>query len=137
MIRELSILAESYEFVDAPMSERSELEISKCTDFYIYSGAKNLLHLMMVIIQTNQLAPTGDLLVYENAAIQAYHMVKQNPGESTNQYRVRMKDSAKAIVILGIYPLPRQQQAMRYLKSWSRTKYEHMVANLMNDALKS
>ena len=97
------------------ISERSEVEI--------------------IIIQTHQLAPTGDPLVDEDAAAQAYHTMKQNPGESTNKYRVRMEDAIKVMERLGIdLPTP-QQQAMRYLKSLDRAKHGHMLADLKNKAL--
>ena len=74
-------------------------------------------------------------MVDEDAAAQAYHTMKQNPGESTNKYRVRMEDAIKVMKRLGIdLPSP-QQQAMRYLKSLDRAKHGHMLADLKNKAL--
>ena len=72
----------------------------------------------------------------KDAAIQAYHTMKQNPGESTNKYRVRMEDTLKVMDRLGIELPSPQQQAMRYLKSLDSTKHGHMIATLKNDGLK-
>ena len=93
--------------------------------------------MLLDIIQTHQLAPTGDPLVDEDAAIQAYHTMKQNPGESTNKYRVRMEDTLKVMDRLGIELPSPQQQAMRYLRSLDKSKHGHMIATLKNDALKT
>ena len=68
-------------------------------------------------------------MVNEDAAVQAYHTMKQMPGESTNKYRVRMEDAIKVMERLGIdLPTP-QQQAMRYLKSLDRSKHGQMLAD--------
>ena len=75
------------------ISERSEVVIRKCTYYDSYSGAKDLLSLLLGIIQTNQLAPTGHPLVDEDVAVQAYHTIKQNLCESTNKYLIRMEDT--------------------------------------------
>ena len=66
------------------ISERSEVEVKKCANYGTYSAAKGPLPLLLDIIQTHQLAPTGDPLVDEDAAVQAYHTMKQMPNESTN-----------------------------------------------------
>ena len=47
------------------ISESSELEIKKCTECDTYSGAKDPLPFPLDIIQSHQLAPTGDPLVDE------------------------------------------------------------------------
>ena len=39
--------------------------------------------LVMDVIQTHQVALTGNPLIDENAAVQTYHVIKQNPDEST------------------------------------------------------
>ena len=100
---------ELYALIEMNISEWSEVEIKKCTNFEI--------------IQTHQLAPTGDPLIDEDVAAQAYHTMKQNPAKSTNKYRVRMEDTLKVMERIGIdLPTP-QQQAMRYLKYLDRAKH--------------
>ena len=58
--------------------------------------------LLLNIIQAYQHASAGDPLVDEDAAVQAYHTMKQNLGESTNRYRVRMEDAIKVLERLEI-----------------------------------
>ena len=56
--------------------ERCEVKIKKYTDFDAYNGAKEPLPLILEIIQTHQLTPTGDLLIDEDATVQAYPTTK-------------------------------------------------------------
>ena len=99
------------------ISEGSEIEMKKCTDYDTYCGANDLSPFLLDVIESHQLAPTGDPLVDEDAAVPAYHTMKQNLGESTNKYQVRMEDTVKIIERLGtLLPTP-QQQARRYLES--------------------
>ena len=104
-----------YSLTEMNISERSEVEVKKCTDNDTYSAAKDPLPLLLHIIQTHQLAPTEDPLVDKDAAVQAYLTMKQNPGESTKKYRVRMKVQLRLWKAMRY--LKSQQQAMRYLKS--------------------
>ena len=55
--------------------ERSDPELKKCVDF-------DTLPFLLDIIQTHQLAPTGDPLVDADYAAQSYHTMKQLSGES-------------------------------------------------------
>ena len=70
-----------FAFTEVNIIERSEREIRKCTDFDIYSAAYDPLPFILDIIQTPQLAPTGDPLIDSDVAMQAYHTMKQQPGE--------------------------------------------------------
>ena len=62
-------------------------------------------------------------MVDEDAAAQACHTMKQNLGESTSKFRVRMEDTIKVMERLGIDSPTPHQRAMRYLKSWDRTTH--------------
>ena len=84
------------------ISERSEVEVRKCMDFNTYSAAKDPLPFIIDIIQTHQLAPTGDHLVDSVVAMQAYHIMKQQPGEPANRYRIRMENKIKVMERLGL-----------------------------------
>ena len=109
--------------------ERSEIKIKKCTDYDTYSGCRDPLPFLLGIVQTHQLAPTGDSPVDEDDAVQAYYTMKQNLGEFMNKYQVRMGDTIKVMERLGIdLPSP-QQQAMRYLKSLDCAKHRHMLSD--------
>ena len=79
------------------ISERSEMDIRKCTDFDMYSAAKEPSPFLLDITQTQESAPTGELLVDNEVALQAYHTMKQLPGEPANRYRTRMEDKIKVI----------------------------------------
>ena len=68
-----------YALIEMSISERSEERIKKCTEYDTYSGAKDPLPLLLYIIQAHQLAPTGDPLVDEDAPVQVYQTMKQNP----------------------------------------------------------
>ena len=91
--KNLSILAEIekekpklYALIGINISKRSEVEIKKCTDYDTYSEAKDPLPFLLDIIQSYQLAPTGDPLVNADAAVQAYHTMKQSSGGSELTY---------------------------------------------------
>ena len=109
------------------ISERSEVQIKKCTDDDTYSEAKDLLPFLLYIIQTRQLAPTRDPLVDWDAAVQAYCTIMQNPGESTK--KVRMVDTMKLMKRLEIDLLSPQRQAMWYLKTLDRAKHAHVLTD--------
>ena len=59
-----------YTLTEMNISERSEMEIRKCTDFDTFSAAKDPLPFLLDIIQKHQLAPTGDSVVDANVAMQ-------------------------------------------------------------------
>ena len=84
---------------------------------------KNPLPLLLNIIHTHQLASTGGPLVDEDAAVQAYHTMKRNPGESTNKYQARIEGTIKVMKRLGNDLFTPQQQAIQYLKFMDRAKH--------------
>ena len=74
------------------ISERSETKV-KNVDSLIF---------LLDNIPTYQLAETGDPLDDADATAQAYHIMKQVPGESTNKYYIRMNDKVKVIERIGL-----------------------------------
>ena len=78
------------------------MEIRQCTEFDIYSAAKDPLPYLLDIIQTYQLAPTGDPLVDADVAINACHTMTQLPGEPAHRYRIKMEDKIKVIEKLDL-----------------------------------
>ena len=70
--------------------------------FDTYIAAKNALTFILIIIQTHQLAPTGDPLVDADSAVQSYHTIKQLSGENTNKYRIRMEDKIRILERFGL-----------------------------------
>ena len=82
--------------------EKSEAELEKCVDFDTYSSAKNPLPFIVDVIQTHQLAPTGDSLADTDSAVQSYRTMKQLSGESANKYRIRMADKVRILERLGL-----------------------------------
>ena len=53
------------------------MEIRKCTNYDTYTAGKNPLPIILDIIPSHQLAPTGAPLVNANVAIQAYHTMTE------------------------------------------------------------
>ena len=88
-----------YALVEKNVSERSE------------TMRLRVLNVLSGIIQTHQLAPTGDSLVDADATVQAYRIMKQSPGESTNKYPIKMEDKVKIIERLELKAPTQQQHA--------------------------
>ena len=78
------------------------MESRKCTDYDTCSTVKNPLPFIPNIIQSRQLAPTGDPQADADVAIQAYFSTKQLPGEPTHRYRIRTEYMIKVIERLGL-----------------------------------
>ena len=119
------------------ISERSETELKNCADFDTYSATKDQSSFTLDIIQTHQLAPSGDPLVDADSSAQSYHTVNQLSGESINKYRNRIEDKIRILEILGLDIPSQQQQAMRFLFSLDPVKRADMTTDLKNDELKN
>ena len=63
--------------------------------------------------------------------------MKQLSGESTNKYRIRMKDKVRILLRLGLDVPFQQQQAIRFLFSLDPVKHADMIVDLKSDALKN
>ena len=63
-----------YALIEMNIFLRSETDFKKCTDFNIYSAAKDPLLFLSDIVQTHGLAPTRDPLGDADTAVQAYHI---------------------------------------------------------------
>ena len=99
-------------------------------DFDTYSAAKDSLPFLLGAIQTHQLAPTGDLLVNANFAVQSYHTMKQLFDDNTNKYRIRMEDKVGIFLGLSLDVPSQQKQAMRSLSPFNPVTHAYMIAGL-------
>ena len=100
------------------ISERTKTDYKSVLYFDIYSAAKAPL-------------PTGDHLLDADFAVQSYHKIKQLPRESTNKYRIRMKDKVRILLRLGLEVPSQQEQAMRFLFSLDPAKHADIIYRMM------